>query len=45
MNKFIEYFGIHRVNIIPQYWQPKWNKEGNIITKYVDPSARTLDIY
>ena len=45
MSKFIEFFGNHRVNIIPHYWQPKWNKEGNVITTYVDPSARTLEIY
>ena len=43
--KFIEYFGENRLNIIPHYWQPKWNKDGSEITTYVDPSARTLDIY
>jgi asparagine synthase (glutamine-hydrolysing) len=45
MTKFIEFFGENRINIIPHYWQPKWDREGNVITNYVDPSARTLDIY
>jgi len=43
--KFREYFGNNRDTIIPHYWQPKWDKEGNEITEYVDPSARTLEIY
>ena len=43
--KFIEFFGDNRLNIIPHYWQPKWNKEGTEVSTYVDPSARTLDIY
>jgi asparagine synthase (glutamine-hydrolysing) len=43
--KFIEYFGNKRLDIIPHYWQPKWDKNGNTIQEYVDPSARTLDIY
>jgi asparagine synthase (glutamine-hydrolysing) len=43
--KFVEYFGENRLDIIPHYWQPKWDKDGNEITTYVDPSARTLDIY
>lgn len=43
--KFIEFFGEDRLNIIPHYWQPKWDKNGNEIISYVDPSARTLDIY
>lgn len=42
---FIDYYGENRLNIIPNYWQPKWDKEGQEIKKYVDPSARTLDIY
>jgi asparagine synthase (glutamine-hydrolysing) len=41
--KFIEYFGINRVSILPHYWQPKWGiKDG---AKFIDPSARVLDIY
>jgi asparagine synthase (glutamine-hydrolysing) len=41
--KFIEYFGINRVSILPNYWQPRWtNKEGQ---KFIDPSARVLNIY
>jgi asparagine synthase (glutamine-hydrolysing) len=43
--KFIEFFGEHRLSVIPDYWQPKWNKDGSTINSYVDPSARTLDIY
>jgi asparagine synthase (glutamine-hydrolysing) len=45
MYKFIEYFGINRVSCIPHYWQPKWDKDGNEVTSYVDPSARTLSVY
>jgi asparagine synthase (glutamine-hydrolysing) len=40
--KFIKYFGVNRVNIVPHYWQPMWTTSGS---KYVDPSARVLDIY
>lgn len=43
--RFMYYFGENRLNIIPHYWQPKWDKNGNEITKYIDPSARVLDIY
>jgi asparagine synthase (glutamine-hydrolysing) len=42
---FCEMFGDNRVNIIPGYWQPKWNKDGEEIKEYIDPSARVLDIY
>jgi len=44
-SKFIEFFGEKRLNIIPDYWQPRWDKNGELVTSYVDPSARTLDIY
>lgn len=41
--KFIEYFGVNRVNILPHYWQPKWSiKTGQ---KFIDPSARVLGVY
>ena len=41
--KFIEYFGINRINVLPHYWQPKWTiKKGD---KFIDPSARVLDVY
>ena len=43
--KFIEFFGEKRLDIIPHYWQPKWNKDGTQVSDYIDPSARTLDIY
>lgn len=40
--KFTELFGANRLSILPSYWQPKWvNKSG----AYVDPSARTLNVY
>lgn len=42
---FINHFGTKRLNVIPGYWQPKWDKDGKVIEKYVDPSARTLDVY
>ena len=41
---FNKYFG-NRDTIISKYWQPKWDKDGNEISTYVDPSARTLSIY
>ncbi len=41
--KFIEYFGVDRVNVLPHYWQPKWSiKTGE---KFIDPSARVLSVY
>ena len=42
---FIDHYGTKRLNIIPHYWQPKWDREGNEISGYVDPSARTLSVY
>jgi asparagine synthase (glutamine-hydrolysing) len=39
---FIDFFGEKRINILQNYWQPKWTNKGN---NYIDPSARTLDIY
>ena len=42
---FVELFGKHRLKIIEKPWQPKWNKDGTSVTGYVDPSARTLDVY
>lgn len=44
-NIYNKYYGNNNDSIIPHYWQPKWDKDGNVITKYVDPSARTLDVY
>ena len=41
---FIKHFGENRVDIIPNYWLPKWDKNGPV-EDYVDPSARELDIY
>jgi asparagine synthase (glutamine-hydrolysing) len=47
---FIEFFGESRINILPHYWQPKFDQNKNVVdfndkTKYVDPSARVLQIY
>ena len=41
---FIEFFGEERLNIIPGYWQPRWDSNGKL-NSYTDPSARTLSIY
>ena len=38
---FIKYFSEKNINILPKYWQPKWIDNN----KYIDPSARILDIY
>lgn len=42
---FCEMFGENRQHVLPHYWQPKWDKNGHVITEYIDPSARVLDIY
>lgn len=42
---FVELFGKRRINIIDKPWQPKWNREGKEVAGYVDPSARTLEVY
>ena len=42
---FRKHFGSNRDDIIPNFWQPKWDKDGKVILEYVDPSARVLDIY
>ena len=42
---FIKYYGIERIDIIPNHWQPKWDLNGCEMDYYVDPSARTLQIY
>jgi asparagine synthase (glutamine-hydrolysing) len=42
---FVQKFGADRQDILPGYWQPRWDMDGNEITEYVDPSARTLKIY
>lgn len=44
--KFIEYFGKEKLDVLScNYWKPYWNSEGNITEGYIDPSARTLNIY
>ena len=40
--KFIKFYGDKLINILPNYWQPKWINNNNT---YIDPSARKLDIY
>ena len=42
---FVKHFGEKRLDIITGNWQPKWNSSGQVITGYVDPSARTLSVY
>lgn len=44
MKIFNNKFGESNKNIIPKYWQPKWDQNG-IVENYVDPSARTLKVY
>ena len=34
-----------RQEVIPGYWQPKWNKQGQEVIEYIDPSARVLGVY
>ena len=38
-------FGEFKQKVLPNYWQPKWDSNGNEIKEYIDPSARVLDIY
>ena len=42
---FCDIFGAHRQTILPAYWQPRWNADGQEVQGYVDPSARTLGVY
>lgn len=42
---FCSVFGEKRQEIIPGFWQPKWNKQGQEVTEYIDPSARILSVY
>ncbi len=42
---FCDIFGEKNQEVIPGYWIPKWNAQGKEVIKYVDPSARTLDVY
>lgn len=42
---FCGFFGEERQEVIPGYWQPKWNKQGQEVTEYIDPSARVLSVY
>jgi asparagine synthase (glutamine-hydrolysing) len=42
---FVKHFGEERLNVLPGHWQPKWNSSGEEIKQYVDPSARTLNVY
>ena len=41
---FCRCVGENRQRVIPGYWQPKWSASG-VVTGYVDPSARVLEIY
>ena len=42
---FTDNFGKHRHDVLPHYWLPKWDRSGKEVDGYVDPSARTLQIY
>jgi asparagine synthase (glutamine-hydrolysing) len=42
---FCSIFGEDRQEVIPHFWQPKWNAQGKEVTEYIDPSARVLSIY
>jgi len=42
---FVKHFGENRHNIIPNYWLPKWNTNGEEVNEYMDPSARVLNVY
>ncbi len=42
---FVKLFRKDTQTIIPGFWQPKWLEGGKEVTKYVDPSARILNIY
>jgi len=42
---FCDVFGEERQEIILGFWQPKWNKQGQEVTEYIDPSARVLGVY
>ena len=42
---FCQIFGEERQEVIPSYWQPKWNAQGKEVTEYIDPSARVLSVY
>ena len=41
---FCELFGELRQEVIPGYWQPRWSADG-VVTGYIDPSARVLNVY
>ena len=41
---YLSRLGLSKDDIIPNYWQPKWDSSG-LITTYVDPSARKLEVY
>ena len=42
---FNDKFGVVNRSVLMGYWQPKWDRDGNEIINYIDPSARTLDVY
>ena len=39
---FCEVIGANQQEILPGYWQPKWNARGELVQGYTDPSALTL---
>ncbi len=44
MKIFDKLFNNSNRNIIPKFWQPKWDQNG-LVKDYIDPSARTLNVY
>jgi asparagine synthase (glutamine-hydrolysing) len=42
---FCGVFGEERQEVVAGFWQPKWNKQGQEVTEYIDPSARVLGVY
>jgi asparagine synthase (glutamine-hydrolysing) len=44
--KYKEYFNENNINILSKgYWKPWWTDKGKVGDDYIDPSARTLNIY
>ena len=42
---FLNHLGLNKDEVIPKYWQPKWDSDGKQINNYIDPSARILSVY
>jgi asparagine synthase (glutamine-hydrolysing) len=42
---FVKHFGFNRQTVLPHYWLPRYNKDGEEVREYMDPSARVLGVY